>query len=446
MIFELEQVNRLFSLDALTFIPILMIIYHIFLIKNKEWKAIAVFHIAGVLNFLLEIIMCLNGSRFVASTNIFFIFLALFTLSWIDIGFFTSLAYLNTNYLFKNSEINRADLLVMNALFFIGLPVVSLDWGIFNQKVLTGRYVTNPEVQLSLQLACVILIAGILYFTGYRHLLAILLLNGVTLGICFQTRLYLSGIRQASVMSLETLMIDTFTLATMPIMGGALLFILFQKVDFLTFGDKPPLPRFVMNLRITLAGLKVLIKEIGLFATLAVAKDLISQKKEGHPWKDLPEARDQKDIDSRNLIGDAILIYNTLKNRMEQEKALKITKRMIREAAIMQLYSLIPILKKKEIEAIPQEKQQVVLTEIIDRFPNADWKILEVTENSFTYRITRCRLVELVNEIGYPELSDAFCPGDLIYFEKFQPDIVLTRPDTIGYAKEYCDFIFELKA
>jgi len=140
------------------------------------------------------------------------------------------------------------------------------------------------------------------------------------------------------------------------------------------------------------------------------------------------------------------LIYNTLKNRMEQEKALKITKRMIREAAIMQLYSLIPILKKKEIEAIPQEKQQEVLTEIIDRFPNADWKILEVTENSFTYRITRCRLVELVNEIGYPELSDAFCPGDLIYFEKFQPDIVLIRPDTIGYGKQYCDFIFELKA
>ena len=61
----MEEVNRLYSLDALIFIPIVIILFHIVLIRNKEFKAIIVFHIAGSLNFLLEIFLIIGGTRII---------------------------------------------------------------------------------------------------------------------------------------------------------------------------------------------------------------------------------------------------------------------------------------------------------------------------------------------------------------------------------------------
>ena len=119
----MEQVNRLFSFDALFFILLIFLIYQILLIRQKEWKTILVFHIAGVLNFLLEIYMFINGFRIVETDNTIIIFLNLFSLSWIDIGFFTSIAYINVNYIFRNSNLQKSYLIVLNLLFFIGMPL-----------------------------------------------------------------------------------------------------------------------------------------------------------------------------------------------------------------------------------------------------------------------------------------------------------------------------------
>lgn len=441
----IEQVNRLFSCDALLLIPIIAVIYHIVLIKEKEWKCILVFHIAGTLNFLLEIAMMVNGTRFVESNDLFTIFLTLFALSWIDIGFFCSLAYININKVFKNSEINIVSVLILNLLFFIALPLASFNYGIFNTTVLTGRYVSDPIVQQVMQVLVIGIMGVILFLTGYRKLIGIALLNGFIFGITFQTRLYLAGIRQASIMSPSTLIIDSLTLATMPIIAGVFLMIIFRRVNFIIFGDKPPLPKSVMNLRITLTAAKVLIEKLGLKVTFSLVKELASEKKKGEPWKDLPAPESKKDIDSRNLIGDAIIIYRALLKRMDKEKAEKIIKETICRSAIIQLYSLVPIIDQKMIEGTSKEEVEILLTEIVEKFPNTDWEMIKATEKSFAYRIHRCRLVELVKQVGHPELGGAFCPGDKIYFEKFQTDIVFTRPTTIGWGQECCDFIFKVK-
>ena len=70
MMLEAEQVNRLFSLDALVFIPVVVMIYHLLLLSQREWKAVLVFHLAGVLNFLLELGMILQGTRIVESFHL----------------------------------------------------------------------------------------------------------------------------------------------------------------------------------------------------------------------------------------------------------------------------------------------------------------------------------------------------------------------------------------
>ncbi len=440
-----EEVNRLFSLDAFIFIPLVVIFFHLILIKEKEWKAMIVFQIAGVLNFLIEIGMLMNGTRFVETNDVFLILLTLFTLSWIDIGFFTAIAYININYMFKNSDMDRLSLILANLLFFVGMPIASINWGIYDFTLLTGRIVASPIVQLSLQVSAIVLVSVILLLTGYRRLLSRALLNGVVLGISFQTRLYLAGIRQASNMSVETLIIDSLTLATMPIAAGLLFCILFRQVKFTTFGDAPPLPARVMNLRITLAAAKVLFKSVGFKTTISLVKELGKQRKQGEPWKALPPPQDLKDNASRKLIGDAILLYRALSAKMGKDKAEKIIKQTILESAIMQLYSMVPRIDKTKILSKPTEERERSITNLVEKFPNTDWELLEASETSFAYRITRCRLVDLVIELGYPELRDAFCPGDAIYFERFQPDIVFSRPQNIGEGDKCCDFIFELK-
>lgn len=208
---------------------------------------------------------------------------------------------------------------------------------------------------------------------------------------------------------------------------------------------KRPLPNFIMNFRITWAGLKVLWKNLSLNQLIKLLSFLDQEKKKGSPWDVLPPAESQKDRDSRALIGDAIIIYRFLKENFPADHALTITNSLIQFAAIAQLDSLIPCISRQKIEALSHAEQEKILTHIINQFPNTDWEILASSDRAFTYRIVRCRLVELVDQLGLPELREAFCPGDAIYFQDYQPDLIFERPSTIAHTQNYCDFIFRLK-
>ena len=51
----------------------------------------------------------------------------------------------------------------------------------------------------------------------------------------------------------------------------------------------------------------------------------------------------------------------------------------------------------------------------------------------------------LIVKAGHPELKDAFCNGDVIYFERYQPNLTFKRPQKIGSGDDVCEFIFEIK-
>ena len=203
--------------------------------------------------------------------------------------------------------------------------------------------------------------------------------------------------------------------------------------------------KHVMNLRMSLAAVKVLLKEVGLGKTLSLVKGLAQEKKKGNAWDELPEPKDEKDDQSRELIEDAVYLYRALLKIMKGDEAEILIKKVIKESAIRQLYSLVPIIDKERILSLPIEEREENIKKLVGKFPNADWEIMESTGTTFAYRITRCRLVELVRALGYPELADAFCPGDITYFKQFQPAVMIERPKTIGYGNKCCEFIFTLK-
>lgn len=201
----------------------------------------------------------------------------------------------------------------------------------------------------------------------------------------------------------------------------------------------------LINIRIKKAAAIVLIKELGTKRLLKILPKMSKRKREGQPWQDMPQPQNKKDIESRQLIGEAILLYRELLNILSQTRAEEIVRKVIIESAVKQLYTLVPKLSKEKILVMSQQERKEKFSDIISQFPNAEWQITKAEGKTYCYDITRCRLVELIIATGHTELKDAFCAGDGIYFERHQPDIDFDRPKKIGSGDKVCQFNFKIK-
>ena len=72
--------------------------------------------------------------------------------------------------------------------------------------------------------------------------------------------------------------------------------------------------------------------------------------------------------------------------------------------------------------------------------------VLEQTEETFSFNVTRCRYAELYESLGIRELGTALsCARDYALIEGFNPDVSLNRTQTIMEGAPYCDFRYRLK-
>ena len=72
-------------------------------------------------------------------------------------------------------------------------------------------------------------------------------------------------------------------------------------------------------------------------------------------------------------------------------------------------------------------------------------EVLEQTDESFSFNVTRCRYAEMYRELGMPEMGALLsCNRDGALIEGFNPRATLTRTQTIMGGAEYCDFRYVL--
>jgi predicted ArsR family transcriptional regulator len=83
-----------------------------------------------------------------------------------------------------------------------------------------------------------------------------------------------------------------------------------------------------------------------------------------------------------------------------------------------------------------------------------DWKkgdayrmdVLEQGRDRFAFNVTRCRYAEMYRALGIPEMGALLsCNRDFSLVEGFNPDVKLTRTQTIMEGATHCDFRFELR-
>lgn len=201
----------------------------------------------------------------------------------------------------------------------------------------------------------------------------------------------------------------------------------------------------ILEVKIKISAFKVLKKEVNFKDLIQVLKEMERSKKRGEPWLKFPECETEKDLESRELIGEAILLYRALKNIKEIKEAERIIREVIIRSAVTQLNFLIPLIKREKLLKMGEEDRSAFFKGIIDKFPNADYELVEENNDRYKFDIVRCRLVDLIIKAGHPELMDAFCAGDGNYFSMCQPEVLFSRKDMIGKGAEKCDFEFRIK-
>ena len=70
-----------------------------------------------------------------------------------------------------------------------------------------------------------------------------------------------------------------------------------------------------------------------------------------------------------------------------------------------------------------------------------DYSVRAQSPDTYEIDVTRCRYAQFYKELGEPELGFLFvCTADFALSEGFDPDIKLTRTQTIMQGAGHCDF------
>jgi len=73
-------------------------------------------------------------------------------------------------------------------------------------------------------------------------------------------------------------------------------------------------------------------------------------------------------------------------------------------------------------------------------------EVIEESEDVLSFNVARCRYAELYDSLGIRDIGTIFsCARDFALIEGFNPDVSLTRTQTIMEAAPFCDFRYRLK-
>lgn len=73
--------------------------------------------------------------------------------------------------------------------------------------------------------------------------------------------------------------------------------------------------------------------------------------------------------------------------------------------------------------------------------------VVEQGGRALGFDVTRCRYAEMYRELGIPELGAVLsCNRDFALIEGFNPDVELTRTQTLMQGASHCDFRYRLRS
>ena len=188
-----------------------------------------------------------------------------------------------------------------------------------------------------------------------------------------------------------------------------------------------------------------LVKGLGWRNTWRVLRAMRSQQKQGEPFGHLPPPENERDSQSREQIGPAILLYKAIRSVAPQD-AQSITQRIILADGIRFLRKTLGRLSPARLAALPPEDREQFAQVRGERFFNAtiQWDRIESDRVQFT--VTDCRFPPLCKAANVPEIAPIFCLVDERYFGSVEENAVLERPFTIAEGAKTCPFTLRMSS
>ncbi len=185
--------------------------------------------------------------------------------------------------------------------------------------------------------------------------------------------------------------------------------------------------------------LGILVRELGLWSTIKTIIGVASAQRRGEPFSELAPPDSENEILSRKQIGPAILLYRAIRELLP-EQAMHITEKVVTADGVKFMQQSLGKLKLKELPHMPQQERQRYVSELGDRFFNAQIRWDHIGEERVQFTVTHCRFPSLCREAGVPELAILFCKVDEAYFGHVEEQLKLTRPHSIASGADECPF------
>ena len=144
---------------------------------------------------------------------------------------------------------------------------------------------------------------------------------------------------------------------------------------------------------------------------------------------------EQREIEAR-IVGPLIRAFG---DELGEERALAIVARVIRGLARQSGAELARLLGEQTLDAFART---------LDRWREngaLEIDVLEQSPERLSFNVTRCRYAEMYRALGLADLGSSLsCQRDYALAQGFNPDIELTRTQTIMEGAPFCDFRFRL--
>src|SRR5437868_1922774 len=145
---------------------------------------------------------------------------------------------------------------------------------------------------------------------------------------------------------------------------------------------------------------------------------------------------DQRQIEAR-VVGPLIRAFA---DEIGEERTLAIVARVIRGLARQSGAELARLLGEQTLDAFARS---------LDRWREngaLEIDVLDQSPTRLSFNVTRCRYAELYRALGLADLGASLsCQRDYALAQGFNPDIELTRTQTIMEGAPFCDFRFRLE-
>jgi hypothetical protein len=134
-------------------------------------------------------------------------------------------------------------------------------------------------------------------------------------------------------------------------------------------------------------------------------------------------------------------VINALAAEFGRGRVIEIAKRVIMEIARQQGRALADQLGGNSLGHFISGKDPWVKGDALQI------EVLEATDATYHFNVTRCRYAEMYRALGIPELGGVLsCGRDFALGEGFNPELKLTRNQTIMEGAPFCDFRYRMES